>query len=362
MPEARITSLFPVLLVLVLFFFPRSTKAQKWAHLTVNQGFLLAHTTKIVHLQKGYASALQIGMIQKSDCKNCWQAYLRNPLESTNLRIQGYGYREVLGTSIALNRCIDLYLIKKEKAFTTIQMGAGLSYFSRYYDPQSNFENNANGSAFNANLLLQLRQLFELNNGALIAFSTGLYHSSNASVAQPNLGLNVPSLSFMYAQRIADQGFKDAEEPEVESPYLSVYGGLGVGRKQVGGPDGEFYNVISLISFAKIGNKAASLLIGADVMLNPERSDAEERTFASLSPPELGLNIGAALNFKRSFASIQTGYYLARPPGMRHRIYHRVGIQFQPINAPVLLGLHLKWHQLRADYAEISLGYRFSRQ
>jgi lipid A 3-O-deacylase PagL len=109
-----------------------------------------------------------------------------------NLIFGNIGNKKVLGNVAAfIPEMLFPHRISEKLKFTH-SLGVGMSYFNKPYNQASNPENIVIGSHITFCAMAAVSLEYKLKENLSLMIRSGLYHSSNAHSALPNVGMNIP--------------------------------------------------------------------------------------------------------------------------------------------------------------------------
>lgn len=352
--------------ILFLLFLSMNSFSQQredvWLEARLKGGFLIAHRSSMGHLATEHALAGEFSYYFRPNSERLWCDAYGNPYYGFTLFTGTVGNRKVLGSYYGGYGFISFPFIRKGFYSFGGKMGIGLGYGTKRYDPETNIYNMAIGSHLNALVNLALESRFQFGKN-MLSFNLDMTHFSNGATKVPNLGINVPYVSFGYSRRI-----KEADEiPEgyVCEPYKKnfEFGAIGLGSlKQIYPTGGDFYKVFGL-NF--IGRRFFNVKRGMEVSLDliskqtvmDYHPDVEKTQIDIL---QLGGFVGYIIPMNKLHVMIGMGAYIRDKYDPDGPLYHRLGIRYRLDNG-LNFNLTLKSHWAKADYVEYGIGYTFKK-
>lgn len=158
--------------------------------------------------------------------------YYNFPQVGVSLGFSDLGNKENLGEEISVVPYFLINASNKLKHSWRFKLGLGASYFTKYYNEETNRVNQAIGSHLNWTFQLFLYYTLHAGERVNILAGGGYWHSSNSHTQLPNYGLNsgMLSLSFQYYLQKIDLDLRkdhDAEKVPLQR-FIQVRSGLGV--------------------------------------------------------------------------------------------------------------------------------------
>ena len=318
------------------------------------------------HLVKDRNTAFEIDFCQQDNRRNFTTNAFRFPSRGFSIQYQDYGYKDVLGTSIAVLQFTKFNLIQKKKfGFLDFRIGAGVAYVTKKYDVVSNPKNNAIGSHWNSFVNFQFVYARYWNH-FLLGAGIEISHYSNCSIKAPNLGLNTPMcfLKMGYAFR-GREVFKPDTNTVVDilqrpGNRFQFHAIGSVKQNLPGYYPSEYLPVVALQGLyrQRLGVKW-DLEAGIDLIYNQaNRVKYDDQAFTFAETIQAGVYIGVAANFYKSqiyFGLAGYFYNKINPAGW---VYNRIGYRYN-FNAHWNFMVGIKANIGIADYLELGIGYRF---
>lgn len=119
-----------------------------------------------------------------------WVQYYNYPSYGVNLSYSESDNISTYGRELGLSGFLELSPDRGEVRNWFFNLGLGASYFSRYYNSETNSDNLAIGSAWNWRFQAFLYRPLKRTESYSLRLGAGYVHSSNGHVQLPNYGLN----------------------------------------------------------------------------------------------------------------------------------------------------------------------------
>ena len=158
-------------------------------------GFLAAHRGVMAHLPQSQAYAGELSVFFQTKGRKQWHQACRYPIVGATLFGGSVGNNEILGTFWGAYSFIEFPFVKTKHYEFAGKLGSGLGYGTKVYDPILNPKNVAMSTHFNTIICFGLKSSFIFNRNK-ISLGIDLTHFSNGAIKVPNLGVNLPYLSF----------------------------------------------------------------------------------------------------------------------------------------------------------------------
>lgn len=325
-------------------------------------GFLLPHRTVMNHLIQGHAHAGELTLLLQTTGKKEWEGSFKLPRYGITGYFSDFGYNEVLGKACGAYLFTELPLIRKNNWSFNKKIGFGLAYVTRIFDQEENPKNNSVSTHLNSLVVIgfQLNKQFDLNT---LSLGLDMVHISNGATKMPNLGLNVPYMSFGYTRYLKPMEYANTKDNEMH-PYLKArkkwqFNVIGIGSaKQIypTGGDTHLVTALGLYAAKKIKRKVA-FDFGFDFMLNQSHKERIKTDFNQLDMLQIGIYSGYVLPVNKISFLLGFGAYLKNNFNIDGSVYNRFGCRYQ-FHDRWSANITIKAHWGKADYFEYGLMYR----
>ncbi len=257
-------------------------------------------------------------------------------------------------------------MIKRDKFVCYYKWGTGIGLVSKPFDRVDNYKNTAIGSKVNmfASLLLEAR--FKIRDRTWLTSGFSFSHFSNAAIAVPNLGINIPGLNIGIQYQVGDYKThlkKDSMPDTDRKIHYLVYSAPGI--REIHPAGGKKYATGHIfIEGAKFVDKRRKLGLGLDAFYDDSnievhnRDTMREQIVNRTYFMKLGMHLSHELVFGRYSALVQMGVYLINNVKSDGPIYHRLTNRFY-VNEKLFIDAGFKTHWAVAENFELGIGYRF---
>jgi Lipid A 3-O-deacylase (PagL) len=335
-------------------------------------GFLIAHRANMAHLPDKNTYAFEVEIVRQDTSINGWNEIYKNPLRGLSLQYQDFGNKVILGQGYSLFAHTTFPIIQKEKfGFLDFRLGTGIGVVTKKYDAITNPKHIAIGSYLNGfvNLRLQWNKYFQnWHIGAGLEFA----HFSNSAMIVPNLGLNLPSITFnvgydfqkraLYDPGVLDKGFGEGNTEKYEkrmADQLRIFI-IGSGKQNdVQFNPAKVRPIIALQGLYSIRlGKRWKFDTGIDLMFNGGNQYRLDTVAYSVGRTiQMGLFVGASIHFYNAEFLVAFGAYVRSTVTPYGWIYNRLGFRYHFTDRfSALVGI--KAHFAVADYLEMGIGYK----
>lgn len=329
--------------------------------LTTHFGAILPHRQIVNGIVEGHTFATEFSYYHSTLGIKHWQQLYAYPKLGISVLHHNLGNPSELGNAVGVYPFIELSL-NHRKINWRLKLGYGFAYIQKPFDVKDNFKNVAIGSHFNA--LIYANMLWDIELVKRFNLSSGLsiIHYSNASFAQPNLGINIFSLNIGASYSFGNSADKIVNEIAPAENKWNKYLMTGFGVKEISPVKGPkyFVNSYSLNLLRNYSNKA-SYGFGVDVFYNSSLSD--------LIAKDSSLNTSGADNFRSGIVGIyafdfgnisflvEGGVYFFSKYKKNGWIYNRFSTRYL-VGEKLFFTLGLKTHFAVADFFEAGIGIK----
>ncbi len=341
---------------------------------TLHVGKIYKHTPKLLFPVDNLSTGLELNFTNKKYGKKSWHQQLKFPKGGVSLFYYHLGNKDLFGQAIGISPNITFPIFRKNKIDSNFQLGWGIAYVSKRFDPIENPENNALGSNINSLNTFKWQLGYRINPEWKLNVGASFTHFSNGASQLPNFGINIPAVTIgtvFTPNPIKKEDITTHEIDPLKKRWgLSMH--LDLAYKELspaGGPRYPFY-VASLAGVYRL-SAVQELSFGLDYEYNKAvytfglhtagfGSEAEARRAATrlgifLSDEFLLGNVGlyGQVGTYLPGYNFSTGWFLYTKLAMR---YYLPGIG-KPTTR-FYLGLYLKSHKIVAEYLAIGIGAR----
>jgi hypothetical protein len=329
---------------------------------TFHQGAIFPHRKEVNEIVEGHTNGVEISFVKATTGKKRWQQLYHLPQVGISALAINLGNPNELGFGYGLFPFLELP-ITQGKINWNIKMGYGLGVIEQPFHKKENYKNVAIGSHVNA--IIYFNSMLDLKLFKELTFSAGasLIHYSNGSSAQPNLGINIISLTSGMNYTF---GKKEVEVREVGSARVLTWNNLvtsGLAMKEVAPIDGPPYWV-STLSFNRMKSRTEKSSFGfsADLFYNSSLSALIDRD-SSVSSTDLDnfrVGIIGLYSFDVGEFSVLlgAGAYLYSNYKGNGVIYNKLETRYW-VSDQLFFRFGVKTHLAAADFVEYGVGYKF---
>ncbi|PKQ64899.1 hypothetical protein BZG02_03355 [Labilibaculum filiforme] len=328
-------------------------------------GVVMPHHKSISYLVNDRISAFELNMGYLPSNEKNWTKLYKQPEIGLGLYHGSLGNDRVLGNVTAIFPYINFPLVQSNKWEFSTQLGFGLGYVKKHFDPVENYTNVAIGTKFNAFFKLLVQSSYTISPKWGINAGIGFNHLSNGSISAINKGLNLLTsnigVSYYWNEKKRKTYTTTFIKNKLPNEFLVIWGN---GMKQVSEKDHHNYYTSSLSGNYSFGiNSKQKLGFGIDLFYNKAANRGKwdfdpEISFKNRFSQALFISHDLVIEKFSIIANI--GVYTFYKTEPEKPIYTRLGIRYR-LNDYLLTSLSLKAHMGKADYIELGIGYRIKR-
>ena len=326
-------------------------------------GFIIAHSPHMRHLAVSHPAGFELNVQRQTTGKKYWHQLYKFPKVGYSFAYFDY-HNPALGQSYAVSTYINKALLRTKKSELNYRLGLGIAYLTAGYDQETNHKNSVASSALNAALQTRFEYDYRIFPKVSLLVGLGLNHYSNGATKKPNLGINVPTLSFgANFHTVAAFETKEQTLPEWNKEMFYTISTT-AGWRQIGPSDTRQYMVQSLsLALGKPLNRKSNFMLGTEGFYDRSLKIQQQTDTTLTGKPfpdtkKVGMFIGHELVFGDLALEKQLGYYVYRPYKSATAYYERLGLKYH-FTPKVFGAVDLKIHGFAADVLEWRVGYRF---
>ncbi len=309
------------------------------------------------------ALGFEVKVGKQTKGENPWESFHKNPRYGLGFRYLSFD-SDVLNSKYALFGFIDASFFEYKSFSVNYQVNAGFSYYTNPYDPVTNPDNIWIGSNFNFYVGLNIGINYQLNPHLLLVSVTGFSHSSNATLKQPNLGVNMVTQSvgvryFLNPPEYAEKSLQFPLEPiENKNTMIATFAPAVKESKR----DGAYYFASTLgLAYERRFHHFMTYGLGFDLCYNPSimslQSEGHEITQADCFTPAAKASFEVIYGRMSLYAAFAV--YLYRAFDFYEPFYERAGIKYYLDKSQRhFVGVFVKAHSGNVDYMEWTYGFR----
>ena len=329
---------------------------------SLHRGFNVPEYSMFTYITNDYVNSVNLSIIKKTSGKNEWETLYNYPEFGVSLFYSTLGNDAIFGREFSISPFFKTNFIHKKNFNFYNQIGVGLGYVDKKYDPETNFLNVAIGS--NLNIHFNFRLGVDYQIASRISLSSGLSfdHLSNANMSEPNLGINYLTAYAGFSYRIGEKSVIQSPVFEANQPKNTISLVYNVGGKYSRALSSQKYFTSSFSTEIRRNiSRAFHLGLGLDVFYDASVKDrliAAEKTYHSIDQFMTGIHFSQTLVYNKLSLTIQEGIYLFLTDKVEENFMYNRGIISYRISKKISLRLAMKSHLHILDYPEFGIAYR----
>jgi hypothetical protein len=359
---------FVLILSFTCYFYVTHSYAQNsfWedtrAGFNYHYAYLLPEYPFLNYLANSHADIYELNVSKKVSGKQLWHHVYRYPYIGFSCFYSELGNDIVFGKAFALNPHIGFNLIKHPRFSLKYRFGIGLTYVTKHFDPETNYQDIPVGSHINIWLNSELNGSLTIAGRYYLYAGFGFNHLSNANLAEPNIGLNY--LTFLIGSEIlfADKEAENRVEvpPFVKKTEYSVDIGGCIKKTRRFAPETYFAGSVSFQVRRYLGYPIA-VGAGADIFYDSSIPDEMNLKGIPIIKPiykyKTGLHIAEELIVGKISLVIEEGLYIGLTDKLEnYKMYNR-GIVRYKFSNHWYADMAMKSNLFILDVMELGVGY-----
>ncbi|WP_107039167.1 acyloxyacyl hydrolase [Brumimicrobium mesophilum] len=324
-------------------------------------GYLLPHRAAMGHLNLGHVTGGQLRTVIQTNGSKQWHHDFNFPRIELNTFFYDLGNSSVLGQTFGVSSGMYLPFFNYSGWSIGSTQLLGIGWVSKHYDKVENPKNNAIGSHINAMVNLGVRVEKQWVNNS-IGIEIGMTHLSNGAYKLPNLGLNLPLLSFNFTHFLNALKYEE-NYSELSSGlplknwgfYTQLVGSV----KQIYPTGGSTFGIVALNNYFQYRFKPKFIFEGGiDAIYNQSVIKYNKEGHGRMKNFQMGLYAAYVLPIHKIEFLVAMGSYIVDPLNPGGKFYHKFGGRFQ-ITDKLWGNFTIKSHWAKADYFEYGISYRW---
>lgn len=330
-----------------------------------SQGFILVHRISIGHLVKGYPAVYELNISKPTLGNKLWHRENNFPDVGVSLQCIDYKNPTELGYAYSAAPYLEIPLSERVRASRVVmRLAWGASYVTKDFNIRTNHKNIAIGSHWNC--FVQFRWLWHLQLTRNLRFEPGLSftHVSNGRAQNPNLGLNLVSLSA--GLNILLPSSSKPQVPKIDSSSrvrsrneFLFFVAEGINERSINSP--KIHTTVFSAAYQRNVRNTHKFSFGADVFFDQNYQIDYEDKFntepSGINKTRISVRAGYSYNIGRISLPIEVGYYVYQKVNPDAMIVSRLGVRYYADNGLVLL-FGMRSHFAVAYNFEFGVGYR----
>jgi hypothetical protein len=331
-------------------------------------GLLIPHRVAMQHLPEAPTTGLEANIEFGGKDELNWSKIYNHPIPGISFYASTLGNNRVLGTGYGICPYFLIPHIRTEKFNLYTGWGWGLGYVTKHWHRTENHKNVVTGSGLNIYINIKLLAEFQITPKWAIYTFAAFNHFSNSNIAQPNLGINSPTLGLGLSYRRFNKAlptvYKRHERKELaktETKYrINLVPSAGVRARNT--TDNSLHDAYNMgVSVVRCFSRKSRLGAGTDFFYNTaNRTNLDLAGKRENAAFQAGLFAQYEQVVGRTSLIISMGTYIFDQSERNDPIYHRMGTRvWLSENLFVKTTLHSHWAV--ADHMEFGLGWSIAK-
>lgn len=285
-----------------------------------------------------------------------WNRTKRLPQWGVGLSATNTGSKYV-GTIVCLYPYIKLPLYTLGPLGGNLRFGFGLGWIEKPYDKITNPEDELLSQKISTHANISWQNEIKLGAKHFVNTAVTFYHVSNAKTNLPNLGINIPSLSFGYRYAFGGETRKPIHVSDSLSKkvFYKVFVSGGVKQMQV--PDSAYY-FVKLITGEISKQVSYSSILSLGMFVTDDASvktDPLVKHLGSVETSQVAVYGSYEYSLGRVIIPVQFGVFIYNS---NSKLLESIGARYK-LSHNWMAELMLKAHGHKADLMHFGIGYSF---
>ena len=333
-----------------------------------HRSFIIQHTKKLKdELTSSNPWMIEADLNWHLRKEQVWKYCYCFPRTGFTFTYVNFDLPEILGSAFAVYPYIEPYIRPCKDLNFSIRFGLGPAYVGSIYDEDTNPDNLFFSSHYSFIALLNFAMNYRVTDQITFRLAGNYNHISNGGYAEPNLGMNFPSVNAGFDYSFSDPSFPNHYKESGAALYpdknrLDLL--LGFAAKPASYELNEgIYPVFHFGSkYSRVAGRIFAITLAAEwlydrSLIELARVKQIRDEDGDLAPPHrASAAAGVDWVFGKFIFSQVFGYYLYAPVPAKHLVYQRYGITFR-FTEHLFTGLNVKAHAQDADFIEVLIGY-----
>lgn len=307
---------------------------------------------------------VEFSVFKKTYGTNFWEQIYKYPKIGISLFYSTLGNQAVLGNEIAIFPYILIPSFPSKKIHIENKIGLGLGFATKKFDLSDNYQNVAVGSRLNIHFNYHLGFEYEITPRFNLNSGINFNHFSNANMKEPNLGINLVSVSLGCSKLISEH----AEYLQAETPVLTgkneilLFASLGGKHTRALQSDIYFTSSIALEFNRRLSHVfrfGTGLDLFYDSSTEVEMSVSPGNSFKTIYNYRSGVHIAQEFIYNHFSFILQEGLYIGLVDEVSHkRMYNKMILRYR-WSEHFVTQLAVKSHLHILDFPELGFAYHF---
>jgi hypothetical protein len=355
----RTAILFVALFLRSLSLYSQKTDSTVYSFLgfQAHYGFIIPHSPAIEPVSHTNPYGFEFSINKFKTSLESWRIFNHYNISGVQAGYFNFQNPEIVGSAFMLTVFTEPILSFSDKYFFSIKAGAGFSYLTKIYDPESNQTNMFFSTHLGFPLYLRTRFKYRVGDKTYLTLSASYNHISNGAIRIPNYGINFPtiSLGIEYFQKHIPQlhyAYTPERNNKVSDQYFIIQ--ALTGYKYVYGEPTYAYGFHT--RYTKQIRTRYAFNAGVEIILNGGVKKMIEIEDLDLDYKRVALTVGQDLIFGKVIFTQYFGFYVYAPYKAESFVYEKYELSYK-IHPKIITGLFLQAYASHAELLGLSFNY-----
>jgi len=327
----------------------------------IQHGVLLPEYGFLGNISDDYIRGFEINISKSTTGETQWQQLYRYPSFGISFYYSTLGSKQHFGDQYTLYPYYALNIYRGRKWSLNYQMGLGISYATKKYDQNTNFQNLAIGSHFNIHYHADVIAQWKISKKLYVNGGISFSHISNANLSEPNVGLNSSTAFIGMALGIGQRKEYVKKEVPTFTPYFTYEVLINGGMKHTRTFESFQYPAFS-ISFDAKRRARYKFAFGAgidffyDASIEPQMIRLN-KPYSSSNSFTSGIHFAQEFVYDKVSLILQEGFYIGLTDKLNGYFMYNRAIARYKFSKHFFANFSLKSHLYILDFPEIGIGY-----
>lgn len=327
----------------------------------IQHGVLLPEYGFMSNISDDYVKGFEVSFMKPTTGKTIWEHLYRFPSFGVSFYYCTMGSKQHFGEQFTLYPYYALNIVKKKHFELNYQMGLGVTYATKKYDQNTNYQNLAIGSHFNIHYHADVIGQYKITNRIFANAGIAFSHISNANLSEPNVGLNFFTMYAGVSYGIGKQQNFTAIKIAPFDPFFTYEILLNGGMKHTRTFESFQYPALSISFDAKRRMRYKFAFgIGADFFYDASTEPQMKRLNKPYQPSDSytsGIHFSQEFVYNKVSLILQEGFYLGLTDKLNGYFMYNRAITRYKFSNHFFVNFSLKSHLYILDFPEIGIGY-----
>jgi len=340
----------------------RDSSAYSFLGFQAHYGFIIPHSPAIepVSHTNPFGFELSVNILKTS--YESWKVFNHYNISGIQAGYFNFQNPEIVGSAYFLTVFTEPILSYGDRFLFSMKAGAGLSYLTKTYDPETNQTNKFFSTHLGFPLYLRARFRYRIFDKTYLTLSGSYNHISNGAVKIPNYGINYPtvSLGIEYFQKPLpqlDNVYTPEKHKKMSDQYLVIQ--ALTGYKYVYGEPTYAFGLHT--RFTRQIRPRYALNAGAEIILNGGVKKMIEIEDLDLDYKRVALTVGQDFIFGKVILTQYFGFYIYAPYKAESFVYQKYELSYK-IHPKIMMGIFLQAYASHAELLGLSFNYVFRKK